>query len=206
MRLRAALPLAAGLMLAATAAAAHEDHRHGAAARAAAAPLPDSAGSPLPYEARFDLVDHRGRAVTARDFRGGYLLVFFGYANCEGICPVALPRMAAALDRLGPEAGRVQPLFVTVDPARDTPAALAEKLPAIHPRLRGLTGTAEALRGARRAFGLRAAPVAEMPDGSPIYSHGSYIYLVGPEGGVLTLLPPVLDAERMAAIVRGYLT
>lgn len=193
-------------MLTAAAAAAHEDHRHADAGQAAAAPLPETAGAPLPFEARFDLVDHRGRDVTARDFRGDYLLVFFGYANCEGICPVALPRMAAALDRLGPEAGRVQPLFVTVDPARDTPAALARKLPAIHPRLLGLTGTDRALTAARRAFGLRAEPVAEMPDGSPIYGHGSYIYLVGPAGGVLTLLPPVLDAERMAAIVRGYLT
>lgn len=194
----AALAAAVGFVLAAAAATAHEDHRHEAAAPAATAPLP--------YEARFELVDHRGRAVSARDFRGGYLLVFFGYANCEGICTMALPRLAAAVDSLGPVADRVQPLFITVDPARDTPAALAEKLPAIHPRLLGLTGTEAALTRARRAFGLRAKPVAAMPDGSPIYSHGSYIYLVGPDGGVLTLLPPVLDAGHMAAIVRGYLT
>lgn len=207
MRPRGLAVLLGAALLGAAPAAAHEDHgtRHGHAASAAETVVP-AEQAPLPFRARFALTDHRGRPVTEATFRGRYLLVYFGYAACEGICPAALARLAAAVDLLGEAGGRVQPLLVTVDPERDTPRALAEKLPRIHPRLLGLTGDRQALAAARRSFGLRARKVAETPGGDAVYAHGSYLYLVGPGGSVLTLLPPVLDAERMAAIIRGYLS
>ncbi len=100
-----------------------------------AAPFPLALGGP------FDLVGHDGRRRTERDFRGRYLLVYFGYASCEGMCPLELARLADAIDLLGPAGARVQPLFVSVDPARDTPERLAAFVAKIHPRLIGLTGT-----------------------------------------------------------------
>src|SRR3546814_5645413 len=73
----------------------------------------------------FALVDHHGRAVTEQDFRGRFLLVYFGYTSCPDVCPTELAKLAAALDSLGTAAAEVQPLFITVDPARDTAALLA---------------------------------------------------------------------------------
>lgn len=201
-----AAALALVLVLAVAPAAAHEDRAAAPRASAAAALAATQPGDEaLPLRAAFDLVDHTGRAVSETDFRGRTLLVFFGYASCRGICPLALERMGTVVDLLGAEGARVQPLVITVDPARDTPAALAAKLPRIHPRLLGLTGSRAALAAARRAFGVRAETAAATAEGEPIYAHGGYLYVVGPRGAVLTVLPPVLKAEAMAAIVRGYL-
>ncbi len=228
------LALAAAAVLAgAGAAIAHDGTAHGAAARDARVPdarvadakLPDandadarapdrparaarSAGPPpLPFEieARFDLIDEAGRRVTEADFAGRRWLAFFGYASCEGICSAALPRMAAALDLLGARGRGLTPVMISVDPDRDTPEALAASLPRWHPRLRGLTGDAAALAAARAAFGVAARKAATLADGSPVFAHGGYAYLVGPDGRVETILPPVLSAERMAEIIARYL-
>ena len=167
-----------------------------------------AAGPALPFPVeirpRFDLVDHTGRAVTEADFAGRPMAIFFGYASCESICTVALPRIGAALDLLGAEGAEVAALMITVDPARDTPAAMAEALPAHHPRLVGLTGSAAALAEARAVFQVEAKPVAETPDGAPVYAHGSFIYLVGRDGTVKAVLPPVLTPERIAALMRRH--
>ena len=186
--------LAAALLV--TPATAH-DGRHGPAATAGA-PLP----FPVEIEAEFALIDQDGHARDAASFRGRPLLLFFGYASCESICPVALDRMAEAVE-LGP--ADVVPVLVTVDPARDTPAVLREKLGAIHPRFVGLTGSEAALAAARAAFQVEVASVAEAPEGDPVLAHGSFLYLIGPEGRVLAALPPVLAAERLAALMRRHL-
>ena len=164
-----------------------------------AAPFPFEVGGP------FRLTDHRGREVSDEDFRGSYLLVFFGYANCERICPVGLKRMVEALDLLGEAAARVQPLLITVDPARDTVEALAAYVPQVHPRLIGLTGTPAQLAAAAKAYRVEAAQVGTSWKGEPVFAHGSYVYLMGPDGRFATLLPPVLDSETMAETIRKYL-
>lgn len=195
--------LAAGLV---PAAMAHDGVEHatpGEAARHAA-----EAGPALPFPVeirpRFSLVDHTGRAVTEADFAGRPMAIFFGYANCESICSVALPRMGAALDLLGAEAAEVAALMITVDPARDTPPAMAARLPEHHPRLIGLTGSEAALAAARAAFQVEVSQVAETADGAPIYAHGSFIYLVGRDGTVQSVLPPILSPERIAALMRRH--
>jgi len=178
----------------------------------AAAPVPSGADAPgpaLPFlsaiEVAFDLTDHDGRRVTEADFRGRPVALFFGYANCESICSVALPRMGAALDLLGEEGARIAALMVTVDPEHDTPGAMKAGLARHHPRLVGLTGSEAALAAVRERFRVEVSKVAEDPTGAPIYAHGGFVYLIDAEGRVQTALPPILGPERMAELMRKYL-
>ncbi len=167
----------------------------------------DDAFSPFPGDigGSFDLVTQDGLAVTDEDFRGKSLLVYFGYANCPGICTAALPLMGLAVDALGDRADDVQPVLITVDPDRDTPAEMKRLLAKIHPRLLGLTGTKEQLAQARAAWQVKSGFLFEDWTGDPIYSHGSFIYLMGPDGKFQTLMPPILSPDRMAEIIAGYL-
>ena len=101
-----------------------------------------------PVGGPFALIDHTGTSRTERDFRGKLLLVYFGFTYCPDVCPTDLQNIGLALDRLGAEGDKVQPVFVTVDSERDTPSHLAEYVPMFHPRLIGLTGDAAAIRAA----------------------------------------------------------
>jgi protein SCO1/2 len=183
---------------------AHDADKHPAPLSDAKVAGPDA---PFPFEigGPFRLVDHHGREVSDQDFLGSHLLVFFGYTNCDRICPVGLKRMAEALDLLGEAGAGVQPLLITVDPARDTAEALAAYVPKIHPRLIGLTGTPERLAAAAKAYRVETEEVGKDWKGEPILAPGSYIILMGPDGGFATLLPPVLDAATMAKTIRKYL-
>ena len=167
---------------------------------AAAEPFPVDIGGP------FALVDHTGKSVTDADFRGRYMLVFFGYAQCDSICPVGLKHMTEAVDLLGEPGEQVQPILITVDPKNDTPEALAAHLPTVHPRLVGLTGKPAAIEAAMKSYKVNAKPMGQSWKGTPVISHGSYIYLMGPDGVLLSILPPVLSAEAMAGIIARYLT
>jgi protein SCO1/2 len=206
MRLALALAFVAGL---APAAPAHDGAIHPTTAEAATHEATSTTGPALPFPIeitpRFALIDQTGRAVTEADFAGRPMAIFFGYASCEAICPVALPSLAAALDLLGPDGAEIAPILITVDPARDTPEAMARRLAEYHPRLIGLTGSEAALAEARAVFQVEASQVAETPDGAPLYAHGSFIYLVGRDGVVKSLLPPILSPERIAELMRKYL-
>ena len=205
MRLALALILAAGLVpVAVPVAAAHDGVTHANTTEATAHQGP-ALPFPVTITPRFDLIDQTGRAVSQADFAGRPMAIFFGYANCEAICTVALPSMAAALDILGPEGDEIVAILITVDPVRDTPEAMAARLPEYHPRLIGLTGSEAALAEARAVFQIDAKQVTETPEGAPIYAHGSFIYLVGRDGIVKSLLPPILSPERMAELMRKYL-
>lgn len=131
----------------------------------------------------FSLTDHSGRAVTEADFAGRWQLVFFGFTHCPDICPTTLAYMASVFDLLGPEAERVAPLFITVDPARDTVPVMAEYVSAFHPRLVGLTGTeaqvAEATRNFRTWY--ERMDDENAPDGY-MMAHAGHIYLMRPDG------------------------
>ena len=173
-----------------------------------------SDAKPLPFEALFggpfELTDHHGQTRTDADFRGDFMLVAFGYTNCPDICPTTLQLMTSALELLGPEAERLQPLFITVDPARDTVDALAAYMRHFHPRLLGLTGSEAEVRAAAKAYKVHRRkvilPEASGPD-DYLVDHGSNLYLMGPDGGFLTLFHfRATSAEDMAAIVRKYLT
>jgi len=129
----------------------------------------------------FDLIDHFGEPKQLEDYAGRHVMVFFGYANCLAICSAALPLMADVIDLLGDDAkSDLVPLMITVDPENDTPDFMRKKLAEYHPALIGMTG-------------------------NPIYNHGSFIYLLGPDGKVKTLVPPILEPQQMADIMKKYL-
>jgi protein SCO1/2 len=188
---------ALALLLALAAPASAHDGPHAPAEAVTAAPFP------VTMRADFALVDQHGAPRTPADFAGGPWLLLFGYATCEAICSVALPRMAEAVDILAAQGVEATPVLITVDPARDTPAALAEAAPKLHPRLVALTGAEAALAAARRAFQVEASVVFEAPDG-PVFAHGSFVYLMRPDGTAATLMPPILAPERMAEIVAAH--
>ncbi len=177
------------------------------------APLPAAAAGPedlpagLSFGGPFELLDQDRRLRRDTDFRGRFLLIFFGYTGCPDVCPLDLAVMAEALDLLGEEAGRIQPLFVTVDPARDTPEVLAGFVAAFHPRLLGLTGSEAQIRAIAKAYRVHRRKVIVDPEDPEDYlvDHGSLTYLMGPDGRFRTLLPHKITAERMATVIRGYL-
>ncbi len=141
----------------------------------------------------FSLVDHTGRAVTVADFKTPYLLIFFGYTFCPDVCPTELQRMNVLLDELGPLAARVQPIFISVDPERDTPEVLADYVGNFHPRLTGLTGSAAQLRAAAKKFGVYYGRVYQTPmpgegdsstDKEYLINHSALIFLTGADGRI----------------------
>lgn len=168
---------------------------------------PAWAQSPFPVDitAKFDLIDQTGTPRTEADFAGKHMLIFFGYANCESICTVALPALGETLDLLGDDLALVQPLMITIDPQADTAEALATKMPDYHPAFLGLTGTDDALAAARMHFQVEIEEIFRTPDDKPVYAHGSFVYLTDETGKVLTLLPPILSPEWMAKVIRTYL-
>jgi cytochrome oxidase Cu insertion factor (SCO1/SenC/PrrC family) len=163
-----------------------------------------------PVGGPFELTDHTGMPRTERDFRGKLMLVYFGFTYCPDICPADLQAIGLTLDKLGADGDSVQPLFVTVDPERDTAQHLAEYVPMFHPRLIGLTGSAEAIRKAADAYKVYYAkvdPDSGKADGSGYYTvdHTAYIYLMDREGNYLGFFPPGTSADRMVEIIRPRL-
>lgn len=134
-------------------------------------------------KSRFTLTDHTGRRVTEADFAGRWQLVFFGYTSCPDVCPTTLAYLASALNLLGGRADRVAPLFITVDPKRDTPDVMAAFVAAFHPRLIGLTGSEDDIAAAAQAFRVyyRRTDDAAAPAGY-LMAHSGYIYLMAPDG------------------------
>lgn len=175
-------------------------------AQASAAELPRNL--PLSFGGPFSLVDHNGVSRTDRDFRGNFLLVYFGYTYCPDICPTGLQTIAEALDSLGPRASRVRPVFVSVDPARDTPAVLKDYVANFHPTMVGLTGTEAQIRAAARAYRIHRSKVItpDMKDDKDyLVTHSSITYLMGPDGSWKTLFPHGTTSAAMAMALRRYL-
>jgi protein SCO1/2 len=159
-----------------------------------------------PVGGPFELIDHAGKPRTERDFRGKLMLVYFGFTYCPDICPTDLQAIGLALDKLGAEAERVQPLFITVDPERDTAQHLAEYVPMFHPRLIGLTGSADAIRKAADAYKVYYAKVDLGKDPSDYtVDHTAFIYLMDRDGNYLGFFPPGTTADRMVEIIRPRL-
>ena len=129
----------------------------------------------------FELKDAQGRTRTLADFRGKAVVLFFGYTQCPDVCPTTLAALADAMKRLGPDADRVQVLFVTVDPERDTPALLAQYVPAFDPRFLGLYGDADATARTAKEFKVLYQKVAG-PTGNYTMDHSAGTYIFDPQG------------------------
>ena len=165
-------------------------------------------GPPLPirFGGPFSLIDHEGARRTEEDFRGRFLLIYFGYTYCPDICPTNLSTMIHAMEDLGAKAEQVQPLFVSVDPARDTAEVLADYVAHFHPRLVGLTGSEQEIRAVAKAFRVhRSKVVFEDPDEDYLVNHSSITFLMDRDGTFLSLFPHDTAAEVMAKALEGYI-
>ena len=154
----------------------------------------------------FTLVDQTGRTVTDQDFRGRYMLVFFGFTHCPDVCPAELQVMSIALDELGPKADQVVPIFITLDPERDTQEAMGAFVKNFGSRFVGLTGSPEAIAAAAEAYGVAYAKVQE-DISKPDYSidHSGLIYLMGKDGEYITQSTYGTPAAKMTETLRRYL-
>ena len=145
----------------------------------------------------FELTAATGETVTDRSLLGRYVLVYFGYTSCQDVCPMTLTAVADAMDVLGPRAARIQPIFVTLDPQRDTPAVLGTYVAGFSPRFVGLTGTPGQLQQIQREY--RVTSVVRPGGGAMGYTmdHSSVLYLLGPDG---RFLAPIRADETGAQI------
>ncbi|MEP7173184.1 MAG: SCO family protein [Aestuariivirga sp.] len=146
----------------------------------------------------FTLTDQNGRKVTEKDFLGKYMLVFFGYTYCPDVCPTELQVMSAALDSLGAKADAIQPVFISVDPERDTPEILKQYVGNFHPRLMGLTGTPAEIVSVAKTYRVFFSKVENSGSDTYLMDHSTIMYLMDPQGRFLKHFTYTNDAAALA--------
>lgn len=155
----------------------------------------------------FTLVDGDGKTVTEKDFAGKYRIMYFGYTFCPDVCPVDVQNIGGAmklLDKDNPKlSAQIVPVFVTIDPARDTPAVVKQFTSAFYPRMVGLTGTAAQVDAAAKAYRVpyakRVTPTGYLMD------HGRQAYLIGPKGEPIALLPQDQNPQAIVAEIERWI-
>ncbi len=149
----------------------------------------------------FTLIDDQNRPVTDETYHGRWLLIYFGYTFCPDVCPTTLQTIANALDRLGKTSARITPLFITVDPARDTPSVMARYVRQFDSRIVGLTGSEPQIAAIAKAY--RVYYAKETPKDGTAYTmdHSSFLYLMDPKGGLAALFGPQVTAAELAAAI-----
>ena len=158
------------------------------------------------FQAVFELTDHTGMVRTQVDFAGQWMLVFFGFTNCPDVCPTTLSEVAVVMDELGPDAPFVQPLFISIDPDRDKPQALADFVPQFDAGIIGLTGTPEQIKRTAEDFYIFYEKVTEAAaPGGYTMGHSSQLFLFGPKGDFLTTYAYGTPAEDILADLTGRL-
>ncbi len=154
----------------------------------------------------FTLVDGNGKTVTDKDFRGHYLLVYFGYTFCPDVCPTTLNEVAAAFDKLGKHGDKLQALFITVDPARDKPSVVRDYAAAFSPHIEGLTGSDAQIAAVAREYRVyyQAQHTADSGNSYSV-DHSSILYLMGPDGRFIEAIRTDQTGEAMAAEIEKRL-
>ncbi len=163
-------------------------------------------GSDPAFYADFELTDHRGMVQQDEYFDGRWMLIFFGFTNCPDICPTTLSEVAYVMESLGEDAADVQPLFITIDPARDTTTALAEYVPLFDANIIGLTGTPEQIARTSETFPIFFERIEEAsaPDGYTM-GHTSHLFLFDPEAGFANSWPSGTPAEEILADLQNIM-
>ena len=151
--------------------------------------------------AHFSLVTLDGRRVTEKSFPGKWLLIYFGYTFCPDVCPTQLSEVGEALHRLGPLASRLQPIFVTVDPARDSAKEMTAYLEAFDPRIVGLRGDPDEIEAAAKQYRVYYRARA-LGDGSYAIDHSSFLYVLNPQGRFVEILAGNLPGHDLADALR----
>ena len=159
-----------------------------------------------PIGGAFALIDHNGDRRTDADFRGKLLLIYFGFTYCTDVCPTDLQAIATAVDKLGASGEAVQPIFITIDPEKDTPEQLKSHLALFHPRLIGLTGDAKQIKQVARTYKVYYAKTVPARKADYVIDHTGFIFLVGANGQYLGFFPPGTSADRMVEVIRPQLS
>ena len=175
------------------------------APRPSTVPAPASASATGGDVINFELTVHDGSTLQAADLREKALLVFFGYTHCPDICPTTLVEMAAVRRALGTESSRFRGLFITVDPERDTTERLAAYVNHFDPELLGLTGSAQQIAVAAKAFGAAFERGDAVTGGGYLMGHSGFGYLVAPGGALHAVFPTGTPADEIAASVRALI-
>lgn len=154
----------------------------------------------------FTMTDHNGKTVTEKDFAGQYRLIFFGFTYCPAICPTELAKITKVMQLLGDKAKDVHPIYVTVDPERDTPAKMKNYVEMFHPSITGLTGTAEQTKAITKAYKIYYAKVDDPKLSEYTMDHSSFTYFLGPDDRLLHIFKLPDTAEQMADIVSRWIS
>jgi cytochrome oxidase Cu insertion factor (SCO1/SenC/PrrC family) len=154
----------------------------------------------------FRLTDQTGKTVSDADFRGRYMLIYFGYSFCPDVCPTTLSVIAQALDKLGNDGKRIVPVFITIDPERDTPKVLTDYMKAFGANFVGLTGSAAEIKEVEKKYRVYAVKKPVDPNNPKRgygMDHSSVLYLMGPDGKLVTFYDEAIPAEDLAKDLRG---
>jgi len=152
----------------------------------------------------FQLTDQHGKRVSEQDFRGRYMLIYFGYSFCPDVCPTTLAVMAQALEKAGDRARRVTPVFITIDPERDTPQVLDDYMKAFGPSFVGLTGSAAEIKDVLKKYRVYAAK-KPLDGGGYGMDHSSVLYLMGPNGKMISFYDEAVSPDDLAKYLRSKL-
>ncbi|MGE0754487.1 MAG: SCO family protein [Alphaproteobacteria bacterium] len=183
--------------------------------------------APASVGGKFTLIDHTGAERTEQDYRGKIMLVFFGFTHCPDICPVTVSTFSSLMELLGDKADKVAPLFISVDPGRDTPAVMKDYLSNFDARIVGLTGTAEQVKSAADAYKVyyaQAQQPTEQADGygaqesgdhsahvghgagdNYMVDHSGYVYLMDPQGNYVEHFRYDVSEQELADAIKPYL-
>lgn len=146
----------------------------------------------------FSLIDGKGKALTNKDFRGKYMLVYFGFTHCPDICPTSLLLIQNALNHLGDKAKKVQPIFITLDPERDTPEVVGQYVAHFGPNMVGLSGSPAQIKQAADAYKVYYRKVEEENSAMGyVIDHSGFIYLMGPDGNYITHFPHTIAEQSL---------
>ncbi len=153
----------------------------------------------------FTLTAHTGEQVSLSDFRGQVVVIYFGFSFCPDVCPIHLTLLGAALDRLGRRADRVQPLFISVDPERDTVEVLSNYVAHFHTGLIGLTGSQAEIDQVAAQYAVAHEIIREPGLDDYLVSHTSVLFVIDEHGRVVDLLTPDVTPDQLAAQLRPFL-
>lgn len=150
----------------------------------------------------FQLTDQSGKRVSDKDFRGRYMLIYFGYSFCPDVCPTTLAVMAQALEKVGDRSQRIVPILITIDPERDTPKVLEDYVKAFGPSFTGLTGTPDEIKAVEKKYRVYAVK-RPLEGGNYGMDHSSVIYLMGPDGKMVSFYDEAISPDDLAKDLRA---
>jgi protein SCO1/2 len=155
----------------------------------------------------FTLTDHTGRKVSSTEFRGRYLLIYFGFTMCPDVCPTTLAVMADALDKMGDTRKKIVPILITIDPERDTPKVMAQYVKSFGDDFIGFTGSVAEIEAVKKLYKVYGAKKALDEDkglaGGYGMDHSSVMYLMGPDGKLVSYYDELIPADKLEAELRA---